>query len=258
MELTLPELAGDGLTSFLLVLARVGGLFVFAPVFSARMIPRPVKLACAAGLALALTPLATEGQPIAADGLGFAGMLLKEIMVGLALAFAMGALATAVQAAAGLLDAMIGFSLAAIIDPITNMQNAVIGQLYAVFTAMVLIATGGDHLIIQGFAASFRLVPLTEFPSLDTIVGLAMQGFAGIFLMGLEIIAPVMIALVIVDAAFALVSRAVPQMNVLVVGLPVKIVTGLVVISASLPFVATHLDGQLEEVVRSALRGLGM
>jgi flagellar biosynthetic protein FliR len=76
--------------------------------------------------------------------------------------------------------------------------------------------------------------------------------------MGLEIVAPVLIALIVVDAAFALVSRAVPQMNVLIVGLPVKIIAGFVVLGASLPFVATHIDAELEQTVRAALQGLGV
>lgn len=254
----LPEIAGSSLVSFVLVLGRVGGLFVFAPLFSARMLPRPVKLATAVALSLAITPLAVGSQPLDVGGLEIAGLLLKEIAIGLALSFAIGALSAAVQAAAGLLDAMIGFSLAAIVDPITNLQNAILGQFYSVFTVMVLIVTGGDHLMIQGFAASYRVVPLGEFPGFETIAGLAMQGFAGVFVMGLQIVAPVLIALVIVDAAFALISRAVPQMNVLIVGLPAKIAVGFVVLGASLPFVSTQLDSELRDAVMAALRGLGV
>lgn len=252
----LPEIAGSSVVEFLLVLGRVGGLFVFAPLFSARMLPRTVKLSSAAALSLALMPLASGGEPVRAGVLEAAGLMLKEMAVGLALAFAIGALAAAVQAAAGLLDAMIGFSLAAIVDPITNLQNAVLGQFYAAFTVMIMIVTGGDHFVIEGFAASYRLVPLGEFPGLETLAGIAMQGFATVFVMGLEIVAPVLLALVIVDAAFALVARAAPQMNVLIVGLPAKIAAGFVVLGASLPFVATHLDTELEQAVRAALEGL--
>jgi flagellar biosynthetic protein FliR len=256
MDLT--ELAGGSLVSFVLVLARVGGLFVFAPFFSARMIPVPVKLACAAGFALTMTPLATAGHAATSDGLAVAGLLLKEMAVGLAMSFAIGAIVAAVQAAAGLLDAVIGFSFAAIVDPITNLQNGILGQFYSMFTVMVLITTGGDHFIVEGMAASYRAVPLDAYPSLNTLTGLAMSGFATVFVMGLEIIAPVLIAIVIVDAAFALVTRAVPQMNVFIVGLPAKIVTGFAVLAASLPFVATHLQSELESTVRTALIGLGV
>jgi flagellar biosynthetic protein FliR len=174
------------------------------------------------------------------------------------MSFAIGAIVAAVQAAAGLLDAVIGFSFAAIVDPITNLQNGILGQFYSMFTVMVLITTGGDHFIVEGMAASYRAVPLDAYPSLNTLTGLAMSGFATVFVMGLEIIAPVLIAIVIVDAAFALVTRAVPQMNVFIVGLPAKIVTGFAVLAASLPFVATHLQSELESTVRTALIGLGV
>ena len=254
----LAQLAGGSLVAFVLVLARVGGLFVFAPFFSARMIPVPVRLSCAAGLALTIAPIATAGQTITSDGLVVAGLILKEMAVGLAFSFALGALVAAVQAGAGLLDALIGFSLAAIIDPITNLQNAILGQFYSMFTVMILVMTGGDHFIIEGMAASYRVVPLDTYPSLNALTGLAMHGFAGVFVIGLEITAPVLMAIVIVDAGFALVSRAVPQMNVYIVGLPAKIATGFVVLAASLPFVATHLQSDLESAVRTALNGLGV
>jgi len=257
MELRLPELAGENLVAFVLVLARVGGLFVFAPFFSARLIPRQVRLVAAGALALALTPLATGGRPVPDGVAELVGLVAKEVMVGLSLAFAIGALGAAIQAAAGLLDAAIGFSLAAIVDPVTSVQNAILGQFYSLFLVMVLILTGGDHIMIAGFAASYEIVPLDAFPSMVTLSSLAVSGFVQVFVIGLEIVAPVLIALIVIDAAFGLVSRAVPQMNVLFVGLPVKIIAGFVVIGASLPFVAGRLQAELEQAVRAALQVLG-
>lgn len=258
MPVRLPEIAGDSVVAFLLVLGRVGGLFVFAPFFSARMIPVRVKLVAAGAFTVALTPLATRGEAVVSGIDRVVPLLLKEILVGLALAFALGALAAAVHAAAGVLDAIIGFSFSSLVDPLTSQPSAILGQLYASFAVMVLVLTGGDHLMIAGFAASYETVPLDAFPSIHTLASLAMDGFARVFLVGLEIAAPVVIALLIVDAAFALVSRAVPQMNVFVIGLPVKIAVGFVVISASLPFVATRLESELEQAVRAALQGLGV
>jgi flagellar biosynthetic protein FliR len=94
-------------------------------------------------------------------------------------------------------------------------------------------------------------------PPAGHLAALATSGLGNVFVIGLEIAAPVVIALALTDIAFALVSRAVPQMNVFQVGLPAKVLVGFATVAASLPFVATHLDGQLEEVVRSALRVLG-
>jgi len=254
----LSQLAGGSLVTFVLVLGRVGGLFVFAPFFSARMIPIPVKMACAAGLAVTIAPLAAAGHVMTSDGLAVAGLLIKEMAVGLAMSFAIGAIVAAVQAGAGLLDALIGFSFAAIIDPITNLQNAILGQFYSMFAVMIVILTGGDHFMVEGMAASYRAVPLDSYPSLNALAGLAMHGFASVFVIGLELTAPVLIAVVIVDAAFALMARAAPQMNVYIVGLPAKIATGFVVLAASLPFLATHLQSDLESAVRTALNGLGV
>ena len=88
------------------------------------------------------------------------------------------------------------------------------------------------------------------------LAALATSGLGDIFVIGLEIAAPVVIALALTDIAFALVSRAVPQMNVFQVGLPAKVLVGFATVAASLPFVATHLQDKLQELVLQALTAL--
>src|SRR4051812_17016171 len=99
------------------------------------MIPARAKLVAAAAIAFALTPLAERGQTLPADAVGLLGAVAKEAIVGIGFAFAIGALGAAIQAGASLADSLIGFSFSALVDPITNMQNAVLGQLYAFFAA---------------------------------------------------------------------------------------------------------------------------
>lgn len=257
LESLLPQLAGERLVGFVLVLARVGPLFLLAPVFSARFIPGRAKLIAAAALALALAPLATRGQTLPADVVGLAATLLKEIVVGIAFSFVIAALGAAVQAGASLLDSLIGFSFASLIDPITNMNNAIIGQVYALFTALVFVVTGGDQVMIGGLGRTYEVVPLADFPTSGTLAQLGVSTLGSIFGIGLAIVAPVVIALLVADAAFAIVARAAPQMNVFAVGLPAKILLGFATIAASLPFVATHVQDDLQSAVWSALRGLG-
>lgn len=252
----LPQLAGDHLVAFVLVLARVGPLFLLAPVFSARMIPNRAKLIAAGAIALALAPLAERGQTLPTDVFGFGGLMLKEVLVGVAFAFVLAAIGAAVQAGASLLDTLIGFSFASLVDPITNMQNAVIGQIYALFTAMVFVVTGGDQIMIMGLAKSYSLVPLSGMPSMSALGSMGLTALAQVFTIGLEVAAPGVIALLVADAAFAIVARAVPQMNVFMVGLPAKILLGFAAIGASLPFVAVHVQGDLVDAVSTALQGI--
>jgi flagellar biosynthesis protein FliR len=254
--MTLPNVAGTNVVAFVLVLCRVGALFAFAPVFSSKMIPAQVKLLAAGGISLAMTPLAVHGQTVPLDSLAIAPLVVKEILVGVAFAVAIGALSAAVTAAGSLLDTIVGFSFGALVDPIDNAQAAVLGQFYALFATMVFLLTGGDRLMVLGLAKSYDLVPLGQLPATNHLAALATTGLANVLVIALEIAAPVVIALVLTDVAFALVSRAVPQMNVFQVELPAKVLVGFATVAASLPFVAVHLEDRLQEMVVQALTAL--
>lgn len=253
MEIQLPQIAGGTVAAYVLVMCRIGPLFLLAPLFSSRMIPSRAKLIAAGAVTFAIAPLALKGQTISTDPVEFAFHMFKEIGVGLAFAFVIAAIGTAAQAGAALMDTLFGFSYGSLVDPITNIQNTPLGQLYSLFTAMVFVTTGGDQIMVMGLAKSYQVLPVDHFPSLDMFAGAAAVGVGKIFLIGLMLAAPVVIALIVTDAAFALVSRAVPQMNVFVLGIPAKILLGFGVVSASLPFVAVHIRDDLANAVVAGL-----
>jgi flagellar biosynthesis protein FliR len=257
MNVTLPTQALTEVLGFLLVLSRVGGLFVLAPVFSAAMIPMRIKLTLAMGISLALMPIAVHVQTVPMDVGDFSLLLLKEIGVGLVFAFPMALVGAAVQAGASVLDTLVGFSFSSILDPVNNQQTAILGQFYTLFAVMVLLMSGGDHIMIEGLGASYRALPITAYPHIGALTAGALGAFAQVWTIGLEIAAPALVALVITDAAIGLISRAVPQMNVFVVGMPAKILVGMTVIAATLPFVSNQIQGALVQSVTQAVQTLG-
>ncbi len=257
MTVTLPDQALTDVLGFLLVVCRVGGLFVLAPGFSATMIPNRIKLMLAMALALAMMPIAVHGQTVPLDAGDYVMLMLKELGVGLIFAFPMALVGAAVQAGASLLDTLIGFSFSSVLDPVNNQQTAILGQFYSLFAVLVLLMSGGDHIMIEGIGASYRALPITAYPHIDALASGALAAFAQVWVIGLEIAAPVLVALVITDAAIGLVSRAVPQMNVFVVGMPAKILVGMTVIAATLPFVSNQVQGALQQSVVQALQTLG-
>jgi flagellar biosynthetic protein FliR len=252
---SIPSIAATQLIGFILVLCRVGGLFVLAPIFSGRMIPTHAKLIIAGGISFAIMPLVTTGAKIP-TGIEVVPLIMKELIVGLAIALGIGILGSGIQAAASLLDTMVGFSFAALVDPLSNVQSAVIGQFYSMFTVLVFLMIGGDRLMIEGIAASYRLVPVGQIPSTGQFAAMATDDLSKVFVIGLEIAAPVLIALALVDVALALVARSVPNMNVFFVGVPAKILVGLGAIAASLPFLTMHLHDELQQAVYQALQAV--
>lgn len=258
MNQLLTAIGPSQLVGFILVLARLTPLFVFAPLFSSRIIPMRVRGVIAVALAVGLAPLALAGRPAPVDAMTIAGLVGKELLVGLAFAFAVGILFAALTVAGSFVDTLIGFSFGAAVDPLTGNQGTVLSQLYMLLGVMIFIAINGDAILIQGFAHTFELVPLLEMPDLTRLLDGAIGAFVGIFGAAVQIAAPVLLAMILTDVAFGLVSRVVPQLNIFSMGLPTKIIVGIVIMAASIPFVGGFIADELQTSVETALGSLGV
>jgi flagellar biosynthetic protein FliR len=256
LQQLLEQLGPDRVGAFFLVLARVSPLFILAPLFSSRLVPGRVRGIVAVALALGLSPVAGAHVQLPSDELAFAGLLGKELLVGLAFAFALGALFAAVTVAGSFLDTMIGFSFGSLVDPVTGNQSTVLQQLYSLVAVLVFIAIGGDAWVIRGLARTYDIVGLLDYPQLGVMVSGAVTAFSQIFLAAIQVAGPVILALTLTDAAFGVVSRVVPQLNVFQVGFPAKVLVGLLLIGVSLPFVAGWLADELQRDVGAALATL--
>jgi flagellar biosynthetic protein FliR len=249
----LSELAGNQLSGFVLVLARVTPLFILAPLFSSQLIPPRVKGIIAVGISIGLTPIAMHGQHIPSDAMRVAELVVEGLLVGLAFAFALSMLLAALESAGALIDVVSGFSYGSLINPMNNESSAVISRFYSLVGTMIFLIIGGDGWTLRGLSRTFQLVPLTDAPRLSSLVGGVEHVFATIVTAALEIAAPVMAALLITDVAFGIVSRVVPQINVFAIGFPTKVAVALLVVSASLPFVSNWISSQLSVSVTAAL-----
>jgi flagellar biosynthetic protein FliR len=252
----LRQFSEEQVAGFMLVIARIAPLFLVAPMFSSKMIPGRVRGIAAVGLAVGMAPLAMKGRHVPLELMSLGGLAVKELLVGLAFALSISVLFAAVTAAGSLMDTMIGFSFGALVDPITGNNASVLSQAYALVGVAVFIAIGGDGWVIQGLNRTYELVPLVDYPALGSMVAGVQQAFSGIFVAALELAAPVVLAVVITDAAFGVVARVVPQLNVFAVGFPAKVTVGLLVLGVSLPFAAGWISDELQRSVAAALQSL--
>jgi flagellar biosynthesis protein FliR len=252
----LQQFSEQQVAGFMLVIARIAPLFLVAPMFSSKIIPGRVKGLAAVGLAVGIAPLATADEKIPLDVMSMGAIAAKELMIGLAFAFSIAVLFAAVSAAGALLDTLIGFSFGALVDPVSGTNSSVLGQLYSIVGVAIFIAINGDAWVIQGLYRTYELVPLVDAPSVASMVGGVQEAFSGIFVAALEIAAPVVLAVTLTDAAFGVVSRVVPQLNVFAVGFPAKVTVGLLVLGVSLPFAAGWLSDELQRSVGAALETL--
>ena len=256
MDLLLKHFGEQSVVGFFLVLARVSPLFVLAPLFSSRLVPARVRGIVAVALAVGLSPVLIRGHhlPTAPTEVGW--LLGKELLIGLAFAFVIGALFTAIAVAGSFLDTMIGFSYGSLVDPLTGTSSSVLQQAYSLISILVFIAIGGDAWVVKGLARTYDVVPLDRMPDLGSLVGGVDVAFVSIFASAIQVAGPVVLALALTDAAFGLVSRVVPQLNVFGVGFPAKVTVGLLLIGVSLPFVAGWLADGVQGSVSDALRAL--
>jgi flagellar biosynthetic protein FliR len=252
----LSQLAGNQLAGFILVLARVTPLFFLAPLFSSPMIPGRVRGIVAVALAMGLAPVALQGQHVPSDALALAGLVAEGLLVGFGFAFSLAALFAAVETAGSLTDVLAGFSFGSLLDPVNGNQGGVLTEFYSLVGTMIFLVIGGDAWVLRGLARTFQLVPLTSAPQLSSLVGGAEHVFTGVLGAALEVAAPVVVALLITDVAFGVVSRVVPQLSVFAVGFPAKVVVALLVVGATMPFVAGWMSQQMSISVGAALSAL--
>jgi flagellar biosynthetic protein FliR len=255
----LAQFSEQQVAGFLLVLGRISPLFLLAPLFSNRLIPMRARVIVAVALAVGIWPIAAHAgvhHHVSLDALPYAGLMLKEILVGIVFSLVLAALFAALSSAGSLLDTIIGFSFGSLVDPISGNNSSVLANLYAMVGVIVFVAIDGDSWVIQGLAKTYDAVPLLEAPSIPTATAGVQLAFANVLPAALMVAAPVLLAVVLTDCALGLVTRVVPSLNVFSVGFSAKIAIGLTVMAASLPFVAGWVGDQLQRSVSDAMHAL--
>ena len=250
------QFGAQHVTAFILVLARVSPLFVFAPMFSSKLVPSRVRGIVAVALAIGLSPVVSKGVTLPTGAMDMTWLVLKEMLIGGAFAFAVGGLSAALSSAGSFIDTSIGFSYGSLVDPLTGTQSTVLAQAYSLVGMLIFIAIGGDAWVVQGLARTYDLVGIDQAPALGHLVAGVNAAFGSIFISAIEVAGPVLLALILTDAAFGVVSRVVPQLNVFAVGFPAKIVVGLLLVAATLPFVAGWISSELQQDVGAALQAI--
>ena len=249
------------LTTALLVLARVAGLLVAAPLFGHLMVPKRVRAGLAAMIALALVPAVAGMGPAPtppASVWDLGGMLTVETAIGVLLGSVAQFLFAGVQLGGQLAGMQMGFGLSNLIDPQSHAQLTIVAQWQQLMAFLIFLVLDIHHLLIAALLASFHTVPvgglLISAAGLRGTVVLAGE----IFAIGVRIAAPVMVALLLANAALGVLARTIPQLNVFVVGFPVNVGVGLLMLGASLPFTFRLLAerfGGLEPTLDSLVRG---
>lgn len=215
--------------NFLLVSLRVGTFLFFLPPWDSRLIPPTVKVFFILGLSLALTPVVSGFlPPFPTSWAAGLFLLLRELLVGLSLGVVFRFLFAGIQMAGNLVSIQMGFGMATLIDPQSQAQNTLLAEILVLVALMIFLAVDGHHALLGILVQSFRDLPLDPQLTIPKALGgyLASLGTL-MFSLGIQLLAPVLALLWLTQLALGLMARAVPQLQVLVVGFPLTIAVGL-------------------------------
>lgn len=211
---------------FLLVLTRLSAFFMTAPVFSSRGIPAHFKIGFSVFMSLLISPIIGADFNITLNGT-YIIHIIQEAMLGLAIGWMAQMIFSSIQVAGQFIDMQIGFSIANVIDPQTGAQSPVMGNFKYTFAVLLFLVLNIHHLFIDTIISSYEILPLYggwfDQITKEPITLFIMSSFAKMFVLSLKIAAPIVVTLFLTDLALGIVARTVPQLNVFVVGMPLKV-----------------------------------
>lgn len=237
------------LTAFL-IFVRIGAMVATAPFFSNGSIPVQIKVFFSLVLSVMMFPLIPfEGMAIPID----AGMLevvltiIKELLVGIIMGLTGQILFAALQIGGELMSVNMGLAFASVVDPVNSTQQSVLGQLFVLLGTFVFISSGGDAYYIFALAHSYEVVPVGTVQA-TAAAPLFIEIAARLFLLGVQISAPFMVVLFLMDLSFAIFGRIMPKANIFFIALPLKVGTGFILLLLVLPFAPTALERLFSDI----------
>lgn len=242
------------LSVFLLIVVRVSAFFVTMPLFSYRTIPAMHRIGFALVLSWAMY-YTLDAPSLEINGEYFI-LIIKEVLVGLLIGLVAYMILAAIQIAGGFIDFQMGFAIANVIDPQTGVQSPLIGQYLYMFSLLLLLALNGHHLILDGIFYSYQFIPIDQVGlsfGNGQLVDYVSRAFNSMFVIAFQMAMPVVACLFLVDVALGIVARTVPQLNIFVVGFPIKIAVAFIVLMIVFGVIFTVVQ-QLFEIMLYTMR----
>lgn len=255
METVLQSFSG-----FMLIFCRITAFFVVAPVFSSRNVPGTVKI----GLSVFVAFLTFSGlglQPVPIDAV-YLISVIKEVLVGLLLGFIGYMIFTVVQIAGSFIDMQMGLSMANIIDPLTGASSPITGNLKFMVAMLLFLSFNGHHMLLQAIVQSYDWIPLQNDTFSQMYSGnmseFMLRTFTDSFTLAFQMAAPLVVALFLTDVGLGILARTAPQFNIFVIGMPLKIFIGLILLAFLFPEMLGLFQNMFEEMFKALEKAIAI
>jgi flagellar biosynthetic protein FliR len=239
--------------NWLFVFMRISAFLLVLPFFTMANFPVTLRVALGALAALLLAPLLPPFAANHLDFLALLGVMFQEVSVGLLLGFIARLIFLTVELAGGIIGTEMGLNMAAVLDPVSNQSEQVPSTILSYLAALVMLSLNLHHWMLLGFARTYAVLPIGAAHLNAALFELLVARTSDIFLVALQIAAPVMAVSFVVTVVFALLGRAVPQMNVFGESFGFRIVAGLVVFGFTLQISAQYVQNYLNRLPNDLL-----
>jgi len=229
---------------FLLVLFRIGGLMVLAPLLGSASIPIKIKTLVALVLSMAVFPLVPRNVAAPDNFAWLAVAVGNELLIGITMGFALSIAFVGIQIGAEMVGQQMGLSLARLVNPMTRVTSNVMSQFYVLLATLIYVAMNGHLVLIRSLVQTFQSIPLMgNAPGKDIIStlfsvgsqdGLFVRILSSSFMLGIRVAGPALVAIFLATLTLGFVSRTMPQLNILAAGFPVRIMLAMMMLIASL------------------------
>ncbi len=229
------------LLPFMLLLGRITAMVAVLPMFSWRSLPMRVRAAIALVLTFFFASIMPAPDPAVRNVHWMTGAVLMggEVLCGLALGLAIALIFSAVQQGGIIASRQMGFAMARVIDPVSGQEGQVIGTLFQICFWLLLLVTGGHHLMIRIMHVSFEAFPIGQLPDLAGLTTGLVKASSVMLMYALKIAGPLLASTMLISVVLGVMARIAPEMNILMLGFPLRVGMGLLMAAATIPYFET-------------------
>ncbi len=238
--------------SVLIIMTRVGPMIFLMPVLGSRNVPDRVKALITLMTALVLAPaIAVDPRVLPSSATGYAVFVLCEIAFGMILAVFARFIFAAVETAGQMVGIQMGMGMAGVMDPQFGVQVSIIGSFWGIIAILIFLGVNGHHLFFKAMVESFTWVEPGKFKITQATYDGMLYGGAHMFVLAVKIMAPAGAALFLSHVAMGIIAKTVPQIPILIVGMPMNIAIGLIFVGLSLGYFLPLLINNFEMLGRA-------
>jgi flagellar biosynthetic protein FliR len=226
---------------FGLLLVRPGMLVMAVPLFGGVFAPMLLRVGLLVILGTMMLPAVTV--PTTLGPAGIAALVAREALIGLALAMGIRVLVAGAEFGGHLASFQIGFGYASLVDPQTGVRNNLLSSFYSLVAMVVMFGIDAHHEVVRALALSYEMLPLGPGGVDGSMAGLVARMLGTVFVVGVQLAAPVVIVLIVVELALGLLSRAAPTLNLMAQGFPVRLLVGLLALAGTVRVIPGVVKG---------------